>query len=431
MCPDLMQSPAAQDGVLLYVLDQASVAQDGGQQLDLVESSAAQDAGQLHDLEQPSGAEDGGQQHDLMESSAAQHADQLRGLEQSSASEEGGQQHDLLESSAAQSGGQQHGQEHSVVAQDGSQLHDLALSSPPVEGDQQQDPVESPAAQEGAQQRDPVEDSAAQDGHQLHNLEHYLAAQHGDLQHDLEQCPAMQRGSQLNRPELSSAAHDEGQQRKAEHNAAGGASRPQGVADIIRRFDSGSVWGSPQQGAHVNRLSPGSPQHVQHKARVKKPLLDSIEHAQQSPRISALIPKDPSEEEHSSGPTESDLPVKDQGDDSPVSLVNPDRSLLAEGSLDQPRLEGHLRHASCTTDATLQPQLTGQGSFALPQLQGQGSSMRGDLWLPQLWLEPTEDMQGSTSPRKKMQKAMEAVRAAERAIEAASVFAPVRSGIFP
>lgn len=427
LCLGLMQSPAAQGGGQLYDLEQSSL---GAQQHDSVESSAAQD---------------GGRQHHPMESSAAQHADQLHGLEQSSASEDGGEQHDPMESSSAQNRHQQHGLEHSVAAQDGSQLHDLAQSPLPMEADQQQDPVESPAAQNEGQQHDPkqvleVEDeaqqhglvqcSAAQDGCQQHHLEHCPATCHGDQQQYQEQRSAAQHECQLSPLEPSSVPQDEGQ-RDAEHNAAGDASRPRGVADIIRRFDSGSVWGSPQRGAHVKRPSPGSPEHAQHGAHAKLPSVESIEYAQHSHRISALTSKGQREGEHSSSPTESDLPLKDQGDESPVSHVNPAGSLLPEGSSDQPQLEGLLRHASLTMDATLQLQSTGHGRLALPQLQGQGSSMRGDLWLPQLWLEPAEDMQESTSCRNKIQKAMEAVRAAERAVEAASVFVPVRLGTSP
>lgn len=402
-----MQSAAAQDRHQLYDSEQPSVAQDRGQQHDLAESSAFQDAGQLHDLEQSSVAKDGNEQRDLVHPSAAQNGGQLYDLEQPSAVLSGGQQHELVQSSVGQK-------------------HDLVESSAAQNGLQQHNPEQNLAAEDGAQQHHPLQVSAAQDGRQVHDMEQCVPAQHGDQQHPLEQRSAAQHGCKLKHLEPSLPAQDEEQQHDAEHSAAGAASRPRGIADIIKRFDSGSVWGSFQQGAHVKGPSPGSPKHAQHRARAKMPSVDSIEHAQQSPRISALMPQGEREEEHSSGPTELDLPAEDQGDESPVAAVNSNRSLLLEGSLNQPGLEGLLRHASLTKSAALQPQETGQGSFALPQLQGQGSSMRGDLWLPQLWLEPAKDMQDLPFPRNKMQKAMEAVRAAERAVEAASVFSPTR-----
>ncbi|KAL0047363.1 hypothetical protein WJX82_001495 [Trebouxia sp. C0006] len=74
----------------------------------------------------------------------------------------------------------------------------------------------------------------------------------------------------------------------------------------------------------------------------------------------------------------------------------------------------------------------GQGSLVMPQLRDQGSSMRGDLWLPQQWLEPDEQLPeveaAAASPRDRMRTAMEAVRAAERAVKAAAVLSPTRQG---
>ena len=363
---------------------------------DAMQSPAAQDGHQLYDLEQPSAALDGAQQHNLQHSSAAQDRGQLHDLAQSSASKGGGQPHDLAENSAEQNVVQQHGLKQHLEVEDGFQQHD------------------------------PVQLSVAQDVRQLHGLEHCLEAQHGDQQNDLEQCSAAEHERQLNRLRPSVAAPDEGQQHDAKHHAAGRASGPQGIADIIRRFDSGSVQGSTQQGAHVKRPSPGRPEHAQHGARTKMPSVDSIEHAQQSPPISALISKGQREGQHSSGPTEPDLPAKDQRDETTAQAVNADRALLVEGSSNWPWLNGLYRHASLTQGAALQPHLAEQGTFALPQLQGQRSSMRGDLWLPQPWMEPAEDSQVLPSPRDKMQRAMVAVRAAEQAVEAASVFAPVR-----
>lgn len=203
---------------------------------------------------------------------------------------------------------------------------------------------------------------------------------------------------------------DNGQQHDAIHRGGQGAVMPQGVSDIIRRFDSGKAWGSLQQGAHT-----------------KGAVSDSLEPAQQSPRIAAMVQQRQKEEEDIASQAESDLTVMGKGNKSLQALADPDQLTDSEGSLMQSQLEEEYQGQACLEKTIeLQPQLTGQGSFVLPRLSGQGSSMRGDVWLPQLWLEPAEQLQHSASPRCRMHKAMEAVRAAERAVEVASAFAPSR-----
>ena len=251
----------------------------------------------------------------------------------------------------------------------------------------QQDPVQCSAPQDGGQQHDSMLTTAAEDRGQQQNVVQTSAAQHGEQQHDPKQ------------------------------GAAGSAAKPHAVADIIRRFDSGSAWGSPQPGSYPKRLPSGSPEHPQHEARANKPSLDSSDHAQQSPRISALIPRGERQEEHTCSLSDSDSTLTDRGSEPLLLPSNPDCSPPSEGGSALLQPKGLLRHPSIT-----------QGTELQPELRGQGSSMRGDLWLPQLWLQPQEQMQDSESPRIRMHKAMDAVREAERAVEAAIAFAPTRLG---
>lgn len=178
------------------------------------------------------------------------------------------------------------------------------------------------------------------------------------------------------------------------------------IADIIRRFDSGNAQGIFQQKRHAKGHSQ-----------------DSFEPAQQSPRISALRARHQEEEEQRSMlATESGLhsdflgpePLESASGESPV---HEGRSMQSQPDLGQ---------ASVQKGSLMQPQLTGQGSMVPSKLRGQGSSMRGDLWLPQQWLEPAEQLQRVPSPRDRMHAAMEAVRAAERAVEAAKSLSPSR-----
>lgn len=286
----------------------------------------------------------------------------------------------------------------SPAAKGGGQLHALVQSSAGQNWAPQQDPAQSAMAHDEAPQQDPVQSSASRDGSQQHD--------------DAMPSPTPQdRGQQRTGVQSSAAQHGE-QQHSSKQSAAGSASRPHAVADIIRRFDSGNAWGGPQPGAHAKRLPSDSPEHPQHEAN--RPSVDSSDHAQHFPRISALIPRGERQEEHTCNLNNSDSTLTDRGNESLLLPANPDCSPLSGGSSDL-QLEGVLRHTSTT-----------QGTELQPQLRGQGSSMRGDLWLPQLW--PKEQMQDSASPRNRMHKAMEAVREAERAVEAASVFAPTRLG---
>lgn len=182
-----------------------------------------------------------------------------------------------------------------------------------------------------------------------------------------------------------------------------GAERHQGVAATIKLFDSGCAWGSSRQGAHTKRAHPDSPR----------------QSPQQSPRISAWTLEGQMQETHSQA--EANLIVTGTMDQFPLL---PDCSTSREGSLLQFQAEQVQRQASSGQGTVQHPSLAGQGSLVLPQLRGQQSSMRGDLWLAQPWLEPAEQL---ASPRNKMHQAMEAVRAAERAVEAARIFGPSRS----
>ena len=190
------------------------------------------------------------------------------------------------------------------------------------------------------------------------------------------------------------------------------ASRPSNIADIIRRFDSSSAQGSPMQ-------SPASQ--------------NSPQRGQASPRISALTPSQPEVQEvqiSSEASSSHDWEAESSVTHVPASaadIVDPDEDGDVSFS-QQSMLEGQTSVHKSILDL---PQLSGGGSLGLPQLQGQSSSMRGDLWLPQQWLEAVEQLPEAdaavTSPRDKMYAAMEAVRAAETAVDAATLFSPSRS----
>ena len=186
---------------------------------------------------------------------------------------------------------------------------------------------------------------------------------------------------------------------------------PHGVADIIKRFDSETAWGSFQPGRKTKGQSPDSP-----------------EHGQQSPRISALRQEQLEEEEHSVAATQADSGSDDDSkkDETCNSVAHPDL-VSCPDSRSVELQQNQLIPQACMQKGTLvQPQLKEQGSIVTPKLRAQGSSMRGDLWLPQQLLKPVEQLPHLTTPRDRMHAAMEAVRAAERAVEEANTLSPSR-----
>ena len=203
-------------------------------------------------------------------------------------------------------------------------------------------------------------------------------------------------------------------------------SEPRGVADIIRRFDSNSAWGSPLH-------SPKSQGHSLQSPRAQGKSQLSPERAKDSPRILALRPGQRERDEDVQTDKEAAL-GEDRWDDESAQAAkqaaNVDLPFDEDSSLlesQHAELEG--QHSLHKGSSAL-PQLQGQGSLVMPQLRDQGSSMRGDLWLPQQWLEPDEQLPevgaAAASPRDRMRTAMEAVRAAERAVKAAAVLSPTR-----
>ncbi len=201
-------------------------------------------------------------------------------------------------------------------------------------------------------------------------------------------------------------------------------SEPRGVADIIRRFDSGSAWGSPLH-------SPKSQGHSLQSPRAQGKSQLSPQRAKGSPRISALRPGQHEQDEE----TDKEAAwCEDRWDDESAQAArqaaNVDNPFIEDSSsLESQHAELGGQHSLHKGSSAL-PQLQGQGSLVMPQLRGQGSSMRGDLWLPQQWLEPDEQLPevevAAASPRDRMRAAMEAVRAAERAVKAAAVLSPTR-----
>ena len=212
------------------------------------------------------------------------------------------------------------------------------------------------------------------------------------------------------------------------HDSSAVTQEPSGVADIIRRFDSGSAWSHTQNSPRSQGTSAQSP-------RSQGRSQFSNLSAQGSPRISALrIGHEQVEDlqvneaasrlvdDHDSwdGATQAAAPTFNED-----SVSDEDNSTLrSQQSLPCGR-------QSSRKGSLALPQLEGQGSLTVPQLKGQGSSMRGDLWLPQQWLQPGEETldegAGVISLRDRMHAAMEAVRAAERAVAAAAVLSPTRS----
>jgi hypothetical protein len=200
-----------------------------------------------------------------------------------------------------------------------------------------------------------------------------------------------------------------------------------GIADIIRRFDSGSAWGSPLH-------SPKSRGHSLQSPRSQGKSQLSPQRAKGSPRICALKPGQP--ERHEDVQTDKKAALLDEGDerwdDEPAQAARQAAYVDIPFVEDSSSLES--QHAvsggqhSLRKGSSAMPQFMGQGSLVMPQLRGQGSSMRGDLWLPQQWLEPDEQLPeveaAAASPRDRMHAAMEAVRAAERAVKAAAVLSP-------
>ena len=203
-------------------------------------------------------------------------------------------------------------------------------------------------------------------------------------------------------------------------------SEPRGVADIIRRFDSVSAWGSPLHSPKSQGHSLLSPR-AQGKAQL------SPQRAKESPRISALRPGQREHDEDVQTDKEAAL-GDDRWDDESAqparhaaNVGNP----FVENSSSLESQHAELAHQhSLNKGSSALPQLRGQGSLVMPQLRGQRSSMRGDLWLPEQWLQPDEQLPeveaAAASPRDRMRAAMEAVRAAERAVKAAAVLTPTR-----
>ncbi|KAL0019510.1 hypothetical protein WJX77_000086 [Trebouxia sp. C0004] len=208
-------------------------------------------------------------------------------------------------------------------------------------------------------------------------------------------------------------------------------SEPCGIADIIRRFDSGSAWGSLLH-------SPKSQSHSMQSLRSQGKSQLSPQRAKDSPRICALRPGQHECHEHAqTGKKAALLPGRDERWDDESALAarqaaNVDIPLVKDSSSLEPQHAALGGQRSQSKGNSALPQLKGQGSLVMPQLRGQGSSMRGDQWLPQQWLEPDEQLPeveaAAASPRDRMHAAMEAVRAAERAVKAAAVLSPRRQG---
>lgn len=202
-------------------------------------------------------------------------------------------------------------------------------------------------------------------------------------------------------------------------------SEPHGIADIIRRFDSGSAWGSPLHSPKSQEHSLQSP-----KAQGKSQL--SPQRAKGSPRMGALRPGQRERDEDVQ--TDKIAALLDAGDerwdDASAQAAHVETPFVENSSsLGSQHAAWGGQHSQYMGSLAL-PQLQEQGSLVMPQLRGQGSSMRGDLWLPQQWLEPDEQLPvveaAAASPRDRMHAAMKAVRAAERAVKAAAVLSPTR-----
>ena len=197
------------------------------------------------------------------------------------------------------------------------------------------------------------------------------------------------------------------------HASDEGTAKAHGVADMIKRFDSGTAWGDFRQG---------------HKAKGQS--LDSLEHSERSPRIFALRREQQEEEEHKvdQAPAVSASEDDSKKDEILISVAHQDLMSFDDddGICVEQQQDQLIPQAPMQEGTSVQPRLIEQSSFATPKLRGQGSSMRGDLWLPQQWLKPAEQLPHLTTPRDRMHAAMKAVRAAERAVEAANALSPSR-----
>jgi len=219
---------------------------------------------------------------------------------------------------------------------------------------------------------------------------------------------------------------DQGADLAMQEGSNANPSEPRGVADIIRRFDSGSAWGSPLH-------SPKSQGHSLQSPRAQGKSQLSPQRAKDSPRISALQPGQREHDEDVQTDKEAAL-GDDRWDDESAQAArqaaNVDIPFVEDSSSPESQHAELGGQHSLHKGSSALPQLQGQGSLVMPQLRGQGSSMRGDLWLPQQWLQPDEQLPeaeaAAASPRDRMRAAMEAVRAAERAVKAASVLSPTR-----
>ena len=212
------------------------------------------------------------------------------------------------------------------------------------------------------------------------------------------------------------------------HDSSAVMHEPSGVADIIRRFDSGSAWSRTQNSPRSQGTSAQSP-------RFQGRSQFSNLSTQGSPRISALrIGHEQFEDiqvNEEASRLADDQDSWDESTQAAAATINEDSVSDGDDSVLRPQQSVPSGGQSLRKGSLALPQLEGQGSLIVPQLKGQGSSMRGDLWLPQQWLEPGEETldegAGVVSPRDRMHAAMEAVRAAERAVEAAAVLSPIRS----
>ena len=179
---------------------------------------------------------------------------------------------------------------------------------------------------------------------------------------------------------------------------------------MVRRYDSPKADDKAQQSLHHGGA-----------------LLDIPRGVNKSPRISTLGSAE-LREAHSAQNTESNLNKQNLHLQSQQDFSALDRNaMLPETEKQQHEAGSSKQHQEKGQDpmkagAVDLPQQAEQGSFVLPKLRGQGSSMRGDLWLPQQW----QEQRMTSSPRDKMHAAMEAVRAAERAVQAAAVLSPSR-----
>ncbi|DBA84744.1 TPA: hypothetical protein ACH3X1_005990 [Trebouxia sp. C0004] len=270
----------------------------------------------------------------------------------------------------------------------------------------------------------PVQAAVAAVAGRLQSVQQGLASAEGRLAELTGRRPVKR---QLEAAEVEDRAADSAMQEGSDATL----SEPCGIADIIRRFDSGSAWGSLLH-------SPKSQSHSMQSLRSQGKSQLSPQRAKDSPRICALRPGQHECHEHAqTGKKAALLPGRDERWDDESALAarqaaNVDIPLVKDSSSLEPQHAALGGQRSQSKGNSALPQLKGQGSLVMPQLRGQGSSMRGDQWLPQQWLEPDEQLPeveaAAASPRDRMHAAMEAVRAAERAVKAAAVLSPRRQG---